>query len=106
MLQSPNQLPDGKIKGVIVTVKVSEGFDFFSRYFAPWVGIPEDPVAGAAHTVLASYWSKEFWGRREMMARQCSPRGGEVRVTVGEGERVYLAGKACIVLKGQLLNFR
>ncbi len=104
LLRTPNQLPDGEIKGVIVTLKGSEGFEFFSRYFAPWVGIPEDPVTGAAHTVLASYWSRELGGKREMMARQCSPRGGNVRVTVGDGNRVLLAGKVCIVLKGHLLN--
>lgn len=104
LLQAPNQLPDGEVRGVIVTVEGSEGFDFFSRYFAPWVGIPEDPVTGAAHTVLASYWSRELGGREEMMARQCSPRGGEVRVTVRGGGRVDLAGRACIVLRGQLVN--
>ena len=92
----------GKIKGVIVTVKGSGDYDFFSRYFAPWVGIPEDPVTGAAHTVLASYWSSEL-GKSEMLARQCSKRGGDVRVTVGrEPGRVYLAGKAYIVMQGKL----
>ena len=92
----------GTIKGVIVTVKGSGDYDFFSRYFAPWVGIPEDPVTGAAHTVLASYWSSEL-GKSEMLARQCSKRGGDVRVTVGrEPGRVYLAGKAYIVMQGKL----
>jgi len=92
----------GKIKGVIVTVKGSGDYDFFSRYFGPWVGIPEDPVTGAAHTVLASYWSSEL-GKSEMLARQCSKRGGDVRVTVGrQPGRVYLAGKAYIVMKGKL----
>ena len=100
MLQAPNQ-GTGKVKGVIVTVKGSDGYDFFSRYFAPWVGIPEDPVTGSAHTVLASYWSQQL-GKKEMVAMQCSPRGGELRVTVGEAGRVYLAGKACIVVKGHL----
>ena len=48
----------GAIKGIIVTVRASENeeYDFFSRYFAPWNGIPEDPVTGSAHTVLAPYW--------------------------------------------------
>ena len=46
----------GQIKGVIVTLKGSQTngcvdksgkqYDFISRYFAPWVGIPEDPVTG------------------------------------------------------------
>lgn len=52
----------GAVKGVIVTLKANEneGYDFYSRYFAPWVGIPEDPVTGSAHTVLAAYWQKEY----------------------------------------------
>jgi len=52
----------GVVKGVIVTLqgKENEGYDFYSRYFAPWVGIPEDPVTGSAHTVLAAYWKKIY----------------------------------------------
>ena len=92
----------GKIRGVIVTMKGSSDYDFLSRYFAPWVGILEDPVTGSAHTVLASYWSKQL-SRQEMLARQCSKRGGYVSVTVGkEPGQVYLAGKACIVMQGKL----
>ncbi|XP_060584734.1 phenazine biosynthesis-like domain-containing protein [Ruditapes philippinarum] len=57
----------GTVKGVIVTVqgglgmtvKSDQSFDFVSRYFAPWNGIPEDPVTGSAHTVLADYWRKQ-----------------------------------------------
>lgn len=50
----------GTVKGVIVTLKAREGeaYDFYSRYFAPWVGIPEDPVTGSAHTVLGPYWQQ------------------------------------------------
>jgi len=52
----------GAIRGVIVTLRATnhenkEKYDFYSRYFAPWNGIPEDPVTGSAHTVLAPYWS-------------------------------------------------
>lgn len=90
-----------RVKGVIVTMKGEEGYDFFSRYFAPWVGIPEDPVTGAAHTVLADYWSRQL-GKESMVARQCSSRGGEIHVTVEEAGRVSLAGKACIVMQGRL----
>lgn len=52
----------GVVKGVIVTLQgnENEGYDFYSRYFAPWVGIPEDPVCGSAHTVLAAYWEKVY----------------------------------------------
>ena len=91
-----------QVKGVILTVRGTE-YDFLSRYFAPWVGIPEDPVTGAAHTVLASYWSEQL-GRRRLRARQRSPRGGDVKVEVGEeGERVKLSGQAYIVLEGKMM---
>lgn len=90
------------IRGVIVTARGGGGseYDFLSRYFAPWNGIPEDPVTGSAHTVLADYWSRVL-GKAELMGRQCSPRGGDVRVRV-DGDRVFLSGKACIVVRGTL----
>ena len=89
-----------QVKGVILTVKGTE-YDFISRYFAPWVGIPEDPVTGAAHTVLASYWSEQL-RKKQLMARQCSARGGDVRAEVREGGRVHLSGRAYIVLEGTI----
>ncbi|KAK2149383.1 hypothetical protein LSH36_454g00002 [Paralvinella palmiformis] len=94
----------GKIAGVIVTLctKAQEQYDFVSRYFAPWVGIPEDPVTGSAHTVLAPYWSDEL-GKKKLFAYQCSPRGGELRLTVKDDQRLEVAGTACVVLNGQFL---
>eukprot|EP00058_Branchiostoma_floridae_P017446 XP_002602934.1 hypothetical protein BRAFLDRAFT_251802 [Branchiostoma floridae] len=99
------------IRGVIVTVKGSlengcvdnhgEMCDFISRYFAPWNGIPEDPVTGSAHTVLASYWAKEL-GKTEFYARQCSARGGDLKVRLREDGRVDVAGKATVVLQGMI----
>ncbi|XP_078577910.1 phenazine biosynthesis-like domain-containing protein isoform X1 [Branchiostoma floridae x Branchiostoma japonicum] len=99
------------IRGVIVTVKGSlengcvdnhgEMYDFISRYFAPWNGIPEDPVTGSAHTVLASYWAKEL-GKTEFYARQCSARGGDLKVRLREDGRVDVAGKAAVVLEGMI----
>lgn len=77
--------------------------DFLSRFFAPWMGILEDPVTGSAHTVLAPYWAERL-GRRVLRARQCSARGGELRVAVDAAKgRVEVAGQAVIVLKGELL---
>ena len=93
---------DIEVKGVIMTVKGTTDYDFLSRYFAPWVGIPEDPVTGAAHTVLASYWSEQL-GKKRFLARQCSTRGGDVRVDIGEGGRVYLSGRAYVVMGGTLM---
>jgi PhzF family phenazine biosynthesis protein len=89
------------IRGVIVTSAGSEPYDFVSRYFAPWVGIDEDPVTGAAHTVLTPYWFK-ILGKDEMLAFQASKRGGELKVRMNPRDRVDLIGKARIVSKGEL----
>ncbi|GFU62008.1 phenazine biosynthesis-like domain-containing protein 1 [Nephila pilipes] len=97
------------IKGVIVTLKGSkkdcvdeEGnqYDFISRYFAPWFGISEDPVTGAAHSVLAPYWSN-ILQQKDFYARQCSRRGGELHIRC-LCDRILLSGNAVIVIKGQL----
>ncbi|XP_041123627.1 phenazine biosynthesis-like domain-containing protein [Polyodon spathula] len=94
----------GKVAGLIITLKGNQNgnYDFYSRYFAPWYGVPEDPVTGSAHTVLASYWSEEL-GKKEMLACQCSRRGGQLKITVrGEG-RVDIAGQTVTVLSGNLV---
>ena len=90
----------GKVAGVILTAKSKE-FHFISRYFAPWNGIPEDPVTGSAHTVLAPYWSGKL-GLQTMVAKQCSPRGGVLEVTLGSGGRMEVAGEAVVVLEGSI----
>ena len=96
------QAHQGRVRGVIVTVRAqTTDYDFFSRYFGPWNGIPEDPVTGSAHTVLARYWGEEL-GKTEMSAHQCSRRGGDVRMRVVGEDTVILAGQACIVTKGQI----
>lgn len=89
------------IRGVIVTAKSTSDVDFVSRFFAPWVGIDEDPVTGSAHTILTPYWSKKLF-KTEMKARQISSRGGEIRVRLLEDERVEIVGKTKLVLKGEL----
>ena len=78
---------------------------FFSRFFAPWIGINEDSVTGSAHAVSGPYWAAHLTDApSEMKARQCSRRGGEVLVTVNKGnERVLVAGQATIVSEGHLL---
>jgi len=72
-----------RVRGIIVTVKGSDSYDFRSRYFAPWVGIPEDPVTGSAHTV-APYWS-EILQKDSLFAHQSSARGGELWLKVVSG---------------------
>ncbi len=72
--------------------------DFVSRFFAPKVGVPEDPVTGSAHCTLAPYWSDRL-GKDVTVGRQISRRGGEVRCEV-RGDRVALSGRAVLYLEG------
>jgi PhzF family phenazine biosynthesis protein len=86
---------------VILTARAtSPGFDFVSRYFAPDVGINEDPVTGSAHCSLAPYWGAKI-GKTSLKGYQASQRGGSVRVTL-KGDRVLLGGDAVTVLRGTL----
>lgn len=88
-------------RGVIVTSRSSSpDFDFVSRFFAPRLGIDEDPVTGSAHCCLAPYWSVRL-GKDTMTAFQASKRGGVVRVRLA-GDRVKLGGRAVTVLRGTL----
>lgn len=88
-------------RGVMVTSRASSpGYDFVSRFFAPRVGINEDPVTGSAHCCLAPYWSKRLH-KNEMVAYQASPRGGVLRVRI-DGDRVKIAGQAVTVMRGEL----
>jgi PhzF family phenazine biosynthesis protein len=89
-------------RGIVVTARASTaGFDFVSRFFAPAVGVDEDPVTGSAHCALGPYWGERL-GKSEMTAYQASARGGTVRVRLA-GERVILAGQAVTVMTGELL---
>ena len=90
------------VRGVIVTSRSSEPrFDFVSRFFAPGVGIDEDPVTGSSHCCLGAFWSKRL-GKSDLVGYQASARGGVVRVRVA-GDRAILGGQAVIVTEGQLL---
>jgi len=92
-------------RGVIVTTPSdSKDYDFVSRFFAPAVGINEDPVTGSAHCCLGPYWQKRL-KKDFFTAYQASSRGGIVRVTV-QGDRVLLGGQAVTVLRGELLALR
>jgi len=85
--------------GVIVTASGRE-HDFVSRYFAPGIGIDEDPVTGSTHCILAPYWAERL-DKPELSALQCSARGGELHCRL-QGERVKIAGQAVLVASGQL----
>jgi PhzF family phenazine biosynthesis protein len=96
------RLEQFKVRGVIVTGRSrSPECDFVSRFFAPAVGIDEDPVCGSAHCCLGPYWAEKL-GRSELVAHQVSCRGGIVKVRV-EGPRVVLIGRAVTVLRGELV---
>ena len=90
-------------RGVIVTARARDGaeHDFVSRFFAPAVGVDEDPVTGSAHCTLAPWWAARL-GRTDLVGYQASERGGTVRVAL-DGERVRLSGRAVTVLRGELV---
>jgi len=74
--------------------------DFVSRFFAPALGIDEDPVTGSAHCTLVPYWSKRL-GKKSLFARQVSKRGGELWCE-DRGDRVLIAGHAVKFLEGEI----
>lgn len=87
--------------GVIVTAPGDDGiYDFVSRYFAPAKGIPEDPVTGAAHCMLAPYWAQRL-GKAEFRALQASRRGGEMICRLLD-DRVELEGACVFYLEGEV----
>jgi PhzF family phenazine biosynthesis protein len=92
------------VQGVIVTaVDAGEPYDFVSRYFAPAVGIDEDPVTGSAHASLGPYWQAKL-GKSAMLAQQVSLRGGVLKVCCTEANRVRISGQAVTVLRGELAD--
>ncbi|MBI3892251.1 MAG: PhzF family phenazine biosynthesis protein [Candidatus Wallbacteria bacterium] len=92
-------VPPG-VRGVVVTQKSAPPYDFISRYFAPWAGVPEDPVTGAAHCALGPYWG-EVLQKNQLAAHQASARGGDLMLRLS-GDRVLLSGKAVVVFEGKL----
>ena len=89
------------VRGVIVTApSESERIDFVSRFFAPAVGVPEDPVTGSAHTVLTPFWGKRL-NKKQLNAQQISKRGGNLSC-IDEGERVKIGGSAVTFLEGSI----
>jgi PhzF family phenazine biosynthesis protein len=90
------------VRGVMVTsLSSSPGYDFVSRFFAPRVGVNEDPVTGSAHCCLGPFWGNRLH-KNELVAYQASPRGGVIKIRL-MGSRVILGGQAVTVLRGELL---
>ncbi len=86
-------------RGVIITAE-GESYDVVSRFFAPGLGIPEDPVTGSAHTTLTPYWTERLM-KKVLHAKQLSERTGEIICHL-QGERVMLEGKAVTFLEGEI----
>jgi PhzF family phenazine biosynthesis protein len=90
-------------RGLIVTARSDiDQYDFVSRFFAPAVGIDEDPVTGSAHCFLGPYWAGKL-EKNPLTGYQTSKRGGVIGVELN-GDRVKLKGKAVTVIDGQLLG--
>lgn len=95
------ELAEIETRGVMLTAASAEaGTDFVSRFFAPAVGVDEDPVTGSAHCTLAPYWSAKL-GRPDLTGAQLSKRRGVVRTQLVD-DRVKLSGHAVTVWSGQL----
>lgn len=90
---------ESNARGVICTAR-SNNYDFVSRFFAPAVGVNEDPVTGSAHTMLIPYWAKQL-SKTEMTAKQISKRGGVVYCK-DMNERVEIGGKAVTYMIGKI----
>jgi PhzF family phenazine biosynthesis protein len=100
---SPNfsTLKKIKARGIIVSAKAkSNKIDFVSRFFGPGAGIDEDPVTGSAHTKLVPYWAN-ILGKNELIAEQISARKGFLKCVL-KGDRVLMAGKGKLYLKGKI----
>lgn len=90
-------------RGVMITARARKGseYDFVSRYFAPSVGIDEDPVTGSAHSVLAPYWAERL-GKQTLRAHQLSQRGGVLELSVRESS-VRMGGRAVTIFTGAVV---
>jgi PhzF family phenazine biosynthesis protein len=87
-------------RGRAIATAPGEDCDFVSRFFAPSAGIDEDPVTGSSHCTLVPYWAMRL-GKRELLARQVSPRGGTLHCR-DAGERTVMAGRAVLYLEGAI----
>lgn len=97
-MEKVKALPD--TFAVAVTARGTGDADFVSRFFAPGTGIDEDPVTGSSHSSLIPFWAARL-GKREMLARQLSKRGGTLYCR-DAGDRVFIGGQARLYLRGSI----
>jgi PhzF family phenazine biosynthesis protein len=94
-----NKLLTLGLRGVCVTAP-GLNVDFVSRFFAPKLGVFEDPVTGSTHCELAPYWAKKL-GKNHLIARQLSKRGGNIICEL-IGNIVMLKGNAVTFMVGEI----
>jgi PhzF family phenazine biosynthesis protein len=93
---------DNEVKEVVVTARSTDGeYDFYSRCFCPGLGINEDPVTGAIHSVLTPYWQQKL-GKNKLRSYQCSTRGGYLDLEVLDDKTLEISADAVIIFEGQL----
>lgn len=88
-------------RGVIITAK-GDNVDFVSRFFAPQIGVDEDPVTGSAHTTLVPYWAKKL-EKTKLSAIQLSERKGYLRCKFLD-DRVEISGRAKLYMIGNIFT--
>ncbi|HAU0368120.1 TPA: PhzF family phenazine biosynthesis protein [Legionella pneumophila] len=86
-------------RGVILSAPASQA-DVYSRCFYPGCDVPEDPVTGSAHCVIAPYWSSRL-GKNKIHAIQGLKRKGELLCEVAR-DRVLLSGSCQLYLQGHI----
>lgn len=95
-------LAEVNMRGVIVTAPAEdEETDFVSRYFAPSIGVNEDPVTGPTHCMLIPYWAERL-DKKQLIANQISQRGGRLKCRLLDEDRVEITGQAKTYLKGKI----
>ncbi|MEM9469906.1 MAG: PhzF family phenazine biosynthesis protein [Pseudomonadota bacterium] len=87
-------------RGILATAASKKDVDFVSRFFAPNVGVPEDPVTGSAHCILGPIWQRKLQ-KNELKARQVSARSGDLGLLIKD-DRIYITGEAALYLKGEI----
>ncbi len=95
-------LPSLHFRGISVTARSAVPGEYVLRFFAPRVGVPEDPVTGSAQCLLGPYWAAAM-GTLQLRAVQLSARGGVLRVRVGR-DRVAVAGRASTVMTAEVVG--
>src|SRR6201991_3749975 len=112
--QTPDQIkalaPQADLEAVLMQIQCGSlvataagggtPYDMVSRFFAPYYGVPEDPVTGSAHCAVTPFWARRL-GKKTLKARQASARGGDLLCT-DDGTRTMIAGNCALYLTGEI----